>query len=202
MRFRPCAGPRKSPLLVPHPIDVLLSRLSSGDREALNDLMPLIYDELRRIAEGYLRREARAHTLQATALVHEAYLRLVEHGVAEYKNRAHFFGVAARVMRQILVDHARARRAMKRDRDTTVPLPGSAALAPGRNRALLALDDALLALSIVDPWKARLVELRFFGGLNTEEIALTVLRPVHIVRRDLRIARAWLRKQLASGTSL
>jgi RNA polymerase sigma factor (TIGR02999 family) len=182
----------------PDPITVLLSRLNSGDREALNHLIPLVYHELRRIAEGYLRREAHNHTLQATALVHEAYLRMVEYGVAEYKSRAHFFGVAARVMRQILVDHARARRAAKRDRDTTVSHPHPA-LVNERDRALVALDDALIALATEDPWKARLIEMRFFAGLNAEQIAASAGRPLHIVRRELRIARAWLRKEMASG---
>lgn len=187
--------------LNPDPITVLLSRLNNGDREALNHLIPLVYHELRRIAESYLRREAHNHTLQATALVHEAYLRMVEHGVAEYKSRAHFFGVAARVMRQILVDHARARHAAKRDRDTTVSHPRSAAIVNERDRAVVALDDALMALAIEDPWKARLIEMRFFGGRSTEEIAASVARPLHVVRRELRIARAWLRKEMASGRS-
>jgi RNA polymerase sigma factor (TIGR02999 family) len=185
---------------MPDPVAILLSRLNSGDREALNHLIPLVYYELRRIAESYLRREARNHTLQATALVHEAYLRLLEHGVAEYKSRAHFFGVAARVMRQILVDHARARRAAKRDRDTTVSHP-RLALANEPDRAVLALDDALIALAFEDPWKARLIDMRFFGGMTAEEIAASAGRALHLVRRDLRIARAWLRKEMASGGS-
>ena len=185
---------------MPDKIAGLLSRLKGGDREALDQLIPLVYHELHRIAEGYLRRESHNHTLQPTALIHEAYLRLVEHGAAEYKSRAHFFGVAARVMRQILVDHARARHAAKRGSDTGIPLRRIREPAPERDRAIAALDDALMALAIEDEWKARLVEMRFFGGMTAEEIAESVRAPLHVVRRDLRFARAWLRREMESGS--
>jgi RNA polymerase sigma factor (TIGR02999 family) len=178
---------------MPDSITVLLSRLNRGDREALGQLVGLVYHELHRIAEGYLRRESRIHTLQATALIHEAYLRLVDHGATEYKSPAHFFGVTARVMRQILVDHARARAAAKRSVDAIGRLP---AAAPGKTRGMMALDDALAALSAEDPWLASIVEMRFFGGMTAEEIAAALETPLYIVRRDLRFARAWLRQRM------
>jgi len=179
---------------MPNPIDLLLARLSAGDREALDLLMPLVYGELHRIAEAYLRREPQPQTLQPTGLVHEAYLRMVEYGMATCEDRAHFYGVAARIMRQILVDHARARRAAKRN--AGLPLEGKLTQMHGSNRALAALDDALTALAADDPWKAHLIELRFFGGMSAEEIASLLGKPLHVVRRDLRIARAWLRREI------
>jgi RNA polymerase sigma factor (TIGR02999 family) len=176
-------------------IVVLLSRLNGGDRTAFNQLFALVYDDLHRIAEGYMRRESQSHTLQAGALLHEAYLRLVDHGSPEYKNTAHFFGVAARVMRQILVDHARA--AMRQSGYPDVSLKATAA--PERSRVLNDLDDALALLALVDPFRALLVEMRFFCGLTAEEIAASLETPVHSVRRDLRAARGWLRRYMNSG---
>ena len=177
-------------------ITVLLSRLSGGDREAFDQLIPLVYQELHRIAEGYVRRESRNHTLQPTALIHEAYLRLVESSGAGYQNRSHFFGVAARVMRQILVDHARARQAAKRGVAVRVAFEPRFDFAPERDRIVMDLDDALSTLSRDDSGKARLVEMRFFGGMTAEEIAECVHAPVHIVRRELRAAQAWLRRAI------
>ena len=180
----------------PESITLLLARVNNGDRKALDHLVPLVYQELHRIAEGYLRRESQSHTLQPTALIHEAYLRLAEYGGADYQNRKHFFAIAARVMRQILVDHARGRQAAKRGPGLTVALGPGSDFAPERDRIVISLDDALNALATEDDEKARLVELRFFGGMTAEEIAECVETPVHIVRRELRSAQAWLRREI------
>jgi RNA polymerase sigma factor (TIGR02999 family) len=185
-------GPKKAP----ESITVLLSRLNGGDKEAFDHLVPLVYQELHRIAEGYLRRESLNHTLQPTALIHEAYLRLVEYGGADYQNRKHFYAVSAQVMRRILVDHARAHYAAKRDAGLTVMLEPGCDLAPERDRVVISLDDALNALAKEDARKARLVEMRFFGGMTAEEIADCVATPVHLVRRELRSAQAWLRREI------
>jgi RNA polymerase sigma factor (TIGR02999 family) len=176
-------------------ITALLSRLNRGDRGAFDDLVPLVYEELRRIAQAYLRREATDHTLQPTALIHEAYLRLVDNGT-DYESRKHFFAIAARVMRQILVDHARARYAAKRGAVLTVPLEPGCDYAPERDRILICLDDALETLATEDTRKASLVELRFFGGMTAEEIAECEAIPVHIVRRELRNAQIRLRQEI------
>jgi RNA polymerase sigma factor (TIGR02999 family) len=178
------------------PIAALLSRVSGGDRSAFDQLIPLVYRELHRIAEGYLGRELRNQTLQPTALIHEAYLRLRESNGAGYQNRAHFLGIAARVMRQILVDHARSRQAAKRGANVKVAFEQRYDFAPERDRIVIALDDALTALAQEDGQKARLVEMRFFGGMTGEEIAEFMNTPVHIVRRELRAAQAWLRKEI------
>ncbi|HKA01758.1 MAG TPA: sigma-70 family RNA polymerase sigma factor [Candidatus Solibacter sp.] len=174
----------------------LLSRVSGGDRSAFDHLMPLVYDELHRIAEAYLRREMQNRTLQPTALIHEAYLRMVQYGHAEYENRSHFFGVAARVMRQILVDHARARQSAKRGADLKVSFHPGLDVAPEQDHVMIALDDALNALALKDERKARMVELRFFAGMTGLEIAECMGMPVHIVRRELRMAQAWLRREV------
>jgi|SRR5215471_4475716 RNA polymerase sigma factor (TIGR02999 family) len=180
----------------PETITVLLSRVSDGDREAFDHLIPLVYQELHRIAEGYCRRELQNHTLQPTALIHEAYLRMLQYGGTDYQNRTHFFGIAARVMRQVLVDHARARQAAKRGADLKTTLDENLDLAPERDRVVIALDDALNTLAAEDDKKARLVEMRFFGGMTAEEIAECVDAPVHVVRRELRAAQAWLRREI------
>jgi len=173
----------------------LLLRVNRGDRGAFDHLVPLVYHELRRLASAYLRRESPNHTLEPTALIHEAYLRLVGSG-SDYQCSKHFFGIAARVMRQILVDHARARQAAKRGAALTVALDSRTDFAPERDRMLLSLDDALSALARNDERKARLVELRFFGGMTAEEIASLVSLPVHVVRRELRIAQVQLRQEM------
>jgi RNA polymerase sigma factor (TIGR02999 family) len=180
----------------PESITVLLSRVNSGDRSAFDRLIPLVYHELHRIAEGYIRRESQNRTLQATALIHEAYMRLVESGGAGYQNRAHFYGIAARVMRQILVDHARARQAVKRGAEVKVSYEPRFDIAPERDRIVLALDDALNTLARDDGRKARLVEMRFFGGMSAEEIAECGGSSVSVVRRELRAAQAWLRREI------
>ncbi|MGI8436048.1 MAG: sigma-70 family RNA polymerase sigma factor [Chthoniobacterales bacterium] len=170
---------------------------SNGDREAAADLMPLVYDELRQIARACLQRERSDHTLQATGLVHEAYLRLVDQTEANWKNRAHFFGVAARVMRRILVDHARKARAEKRGGDWDKLEFNEALLSsPERQVDLVALDDALQDLAKLDPRQSRVVELRFFGGLTEEEAGEVLDVSPRTIRREWRIAKAWLRREL------
>lgn len=176
-------------------ITTFLSRLNLGDRKAFDELVPLVYEELHRIAQAYLRRESSTHTLQPTSLIHEAYMRLAE-GHAEYEGREHFFGIAARVMRQILVDHARGRAAAKRGAAVTVALDRDHDCAPERERALLSLDDALNTLAREDNHKARLVEMRFFGGMTAQEIADCIGAPVHVVRRELRNAQIRLRREI------
>jgi len=188
---------RASANVAPESITVLLSRVSGGDRQAFDHLFPLVYQELHRIAESYLRRESRNHTLQPTALINEAYLRLVEYGSTDYKSRAHFFALSARVMRQILVDHARSRNTAKRG-GVKVSLNSSMEVALEQNRVVVALDDALNLLAAEDDRKARMVELRFFGGMTAEEIAESMALPVQGVRRELRIAQAWLKREMGA----
>lgn len=170
---------------------------SNGDRAAADRLMPLIYDELRQIARGYLQGERADHTLQATGLVHEAYLRLVDQTTTTWQNRAHFFGVAAGVMRRVLVDHARRHRTEKRG-GTWDKLEFDEALAPGFSRRvdLVALDDALQDLAKRDPRQSQIVELRFFGGLTTEEAAEVLDVSPRTVKREWRRAKAWLRREI------
>lgn len=178
-------------------VTVLLKQLGKGDRSVLDALVPLVYRELHQIAEGYLRREAPGHTLQPTSLIHEAYIRLVEQSHPDYTSRAHFYGVAARVMRQILVDHARTRHALKRGGDeANVPLSDTLEF-PGRPVLVVALDEALDRLTVADERKARLVEMRFFAGMTAEEISECSDIPPYTVRRELRLAQAWLYKELA-----
>jgi RNA polymerase sigma-70 factor (ECF subfamily) len=181
---------------LPSSITSLLSDVNGGDREAFRELIPLVYRELHRIADGYLRRESPNHTLQPTALIHEAFLRLAENREADYQSRKHFFAIAARVMRRILVDHARSRQAVKRGSGLKVPLDAGSDVAAQRDRTVIALDDALAALADEDSFKARLVELRFFGGMTAQEIADCVATPIHIVRRELRSAQIWLRQEM------
>ena len=176
-------------------VTTLLARVNRGDRDAFDDLVPLVYQELHRIAGAYLRREMGNRTLQPTALIHEAYLRLLETGT-DYESRKHFYGIAAKVMRQILVDHARARSAAKRGSNMTVALEPNHDYAPERDRVLISLDDALKALVAGDERKARLVEMRFFGGMTAEEIADCERIPVRVVRRELRDAQIQLRREI------
>ena len=175
----------------------LIARLREGDRSALDQLMPIVYSELHKIATGYLKDESGPQTLQPTALVHEAYIRLLGADHPDYANRAHFFGVAANLMRQILVDHARARQAAKRGGGAiTLVIDDRMDGAPAREPAVVALDDALKALARTDENKARLVELRFFGGMTAEEIAEFLPDSVHSVRREMRLAIAWLHREV------
>lgn len=178
-------------------ITLLLLKWGDGDNSALEQLMPLVYDELRKLAVRYLRRERADHTLQATALVNEAYLRLVDQQKVEWQNRAQFFGLAAKLMRNILVDHARRRQATKRGGKFSKVLFESghqAGVKPPMD--LLALHEALEHLEAFDQQKVRIIELRFFGGLSIEETA-AVLQVGHAtVERDWKLARAWLRREL------
>jgi len=179
------------------PITLLLEEFAGGDKQAMNRLVALLYPELRRLARAYLQAERFGHTLQATALVHEAYVRLVRQDLTDYRNRAHFLGVAAHVMRQVLIDHARIRNARKRGRDAMhAPLEEAMAVAAERPAAILAVDDALSELQRKDNLKARLVEMRFFGGMTAEESAEALDMPAEKVRQHLRIGQAWLRQKL------
>jgi RNA polymerase sigma factor (TIGR02999 family) len=175
----------------------LLLDWRGGNAEALDDLLPLVYDELRRLAARHMVGEADGHTLQPTALVHEAYVRLVDADI-EWQDRAHFFAAASRVMRRMLVDHARARGRQKRGGGRArVTLHNADAVTPPPDLDLLALDEALEALATHDPRKARAVELRYFGGLNLEEIAEVTDVSIATVHRDLRMATAWLMARLS-----
>ncbi len=171
----------------------LLLQVTDGDDAAVNRLLPLVYNELRRLAASYLQRERAGHTLQATALVHEAWLRLVDQSRVEWQNRAHFFGVAAQMMRRILVDHARAHVAGKRGGGVAhVSLDNSLEISSERHAELIAIDEALKALAAFDPMKSKIVELRFFGGLSVEEVAAVLNSSTATVNRHWRMARAWL----------
>lgn len=178
-----------------HEVTLLLAQWAKGDLNALNDLTPLVYRELRQIAASYLRKEPQGHTLQPTALVHEAYLRLVDQTNPTWQHRSHFYGVAARLMRQILVDHARRKQAGKRG-GLKVSLDEAVSFQQERSRDLVALDAGLNALEKLDPRKCKAVELRYFGGLSMEEIAQTLDVSTITVRRDLRMAKAWLHQEM------
>jgi RNA polymerase sigma factor (TIGR02999 family) len=175
----------------------LLARWRSGNREALDALMPLVYGELRRVARHYLSRERSDHTLQCTALVHEAYVRLAGGNPPDWKDRAHFFGVAARLMRQILVDHARARRAAKRGGDAPrVTLDEEAVEAAPSGVDVVALDEALNDLAAISPQQSQIVELRFFSGLTIEETSEVLGVSAATVKRNWTTARAWLFREM------
>lgn len=181
----------------PTPITQLLVRWNDGDRAALDELLPLVYAELRRTADAYLRRERSDHTLQPTALVHEAYLRLIDRTGVNWQNRAHFFGTAARLMRQILVDHARQHTAQKRGGlRHRVTLDETIGFSAGRDLDLIALDDALTGLENLDADQSRIVELRFFGGLTIEETGVALGISPATVKREWRMARAWLQREM------
>jgi RNA polymerase sigma factor (TIGR02999 family) len=175
------------------PVTQLLVRWRGGDREALEQLMPLVYEELRRLAHHYLRQERPDHTLQSTALVHEAYLRLAGHNPPQWQNRAHFFGIAAHIMRQILVEYARGRNADKRGGNAvTLTLDDAVAVSQGMNADVVALDKALTELSGLDAQQGRIVELRFFAGLTIEDTSEVLGISPATVKRDWVTARAWL----------
>jgi RNA polymerase sigma-70 factor, ECF subfamily len=190
------------------PVTILLSQWKDGDASALDQLTPLIYSELRRLASSRLRLERREHTLQPTALVHEAFLKLATPGVAsvDWENRNHFFAIAARLMRQILIQYARAHRAEKRGGGAPLicledagPLANTA---NGQADNLLEIDAALEKLEAIDARKARVVELRYFGGLTVPEIASTIAISTATVERDLRSALAWLRREMTDEESM
>lgn len=179
-----------------HPVTALLIRWKSGDREALRALVPFVYQELRSLAHVMLRAERPGHTLQSTALVHEAYLKLVKQGPPEVQNRAHFFAVAARLMREILVDYARGHGAAKRGAAHRVELQDGVELSPTQAVDIVALDDALNQLSHRDAQQSQIVELRFFGGLTLEETAEVLEISTATVKRDWRMAKAWMAREL------
>ena len=183
----------------PGHVTTLLRQWKGGDDSALDRLLPLVYAELRRIAARHLRRERAGHSLQPTGLVHEAYLRLVAAPGPEWQDRTHFFGVSARLMRQILVDHARARGAAKRGGAARrVALTDDVEPAAARDLDLLALDEALGRLEEIDPIQGRVVELRYFTGLSIEETAEVLGKSPATVNREWRMARAWLRRELGT----
>ena len=175
-------------------------RWRAGDQDALDVLVPLVYKELRDIARHHLRRERPGHTLQSAALVNEAYLRLQDQRPFNSENRAHFLAVASRLMRQILVDHARSHRADKRGADRTLQLDASFILPQERATDVVALDDALNALAALDEQQGRIVELKFFGGLASEEIAEVLGISPSTVKRDWNVAKAWLTRQMRKKT--
>lgn len=178
----------------------MLADVAAGDRDAAASLFAIVYDELRRLAASALRRERPDHTLQPTALVHEAYLRLADEPDARWENRAHFLAVAAQAMRRILVDHARGRNALKRGSGESLrPLEGIDVEAAGADATidLLVLDEALARLASLDARQARVVELRFFGGLTVEETAAVTGLSERTVKREWQMARAWLRREMA-----
>jgi RNA polymerase sigma factor (TIGR02999 family) len=183
-----------------HPVSELLIRWKAGDQEALEALVPLVYKEVRDIARHHRQRERPGHTLQSAALVHEAYLRLIDQRPFDTENRAHFLAVASRLMRQILVDYARTHGAAKRGADRIVELDASLMLPQVRSTDVVALDDALSGLAKLDEQQGRIVELRFFGGLATEEIAEVLGISPSTVKRDWNVAKAWLTRQMKKGT--
>jgi RNA polymerase sigma-70 factor (ECF subfamily) len=177
----------------------LLRQLRSGDKDAGAKLIAAVYGELRRLAARSMRRERPGHTLQPTALVHETFLRLVGEGDVEWQDRAHFFGVAARLMREILVDYARKHGAAKRNGGLRIPLDDSLIISAGRIEEVLAVDQILGRLEELDPRQSRIVELRFFAGLNVEEIAEVMEISTPTVKREWRSAKAWLHSQLSEA---
>jgi RNA polymerase sigma factor (TIGR02999 family) len=182
-------------------ITELLVSYGRGDKEALDQLMPIVYDELRRQAARYLRRERPGNTLQTTALIHEAYVRLVDQRNVQWQNRAHFFGIAAQLMRRILVDHARAKKRVKRGgSDVRVSLGDATVAVKGQDLDVVALDEALQRLAQIDEQQSRVVELRFFSGLTVEETAEVMHISTATVKRDWSMAKAWLHRELSGDT--
>ena len=186
----------------PEDITQLLVDWGKGNKLALDGLMPLVYDELHRIASRYLRRERQGHTLQTTALINEAYLRIVDQNRVNWQSRAHFFGVAAQMMRRILVDHARSHLYAKRGGGAQkLTLDEAIATPQERDLDLVALDDALTALTQIDPQQSRIIELRFFGGLTIEETAEVIGISPATVKRDWNMAKAWLFGEISNKVS-
>lgn len=181
-------------------VTVLLLELARGDQGAADKLMPLVYNELKRLARSYMRRERPDHTLQATALVHEAYLKLVRQQAVEWQNRSHFFGIAAQLMRRILIDHARGHLREKRGgAKVALPLNEALAFSPEQSEELLRLDAALERLTKIDPRQGKIVELRYFGGLSVEEAAEFLGISPKTVKRDWAVAKAWLHGELRAN---
>lgn len=183
-----------------HQITLLLVDWSNGDELALEELMPLVYDELRRMAKRYMRRQPTGHTFQTTELIHEAYLKLAKHDGQNWKNRAHFFGVAAKAMRHILVDYARSKQSGKRGGSAQkITLEENLIVSAQRPEEIVRLDDALKQLALLDERKSRVVEMKFFAGLNIEEIAEVLKISPETVKRDWRFSRNWLLRELSSA---
>lgn len=181
----------------PQTVTALLRDFSGGNKDALDELLPLVYEELRAVANRYARRQRRDLTLQTTALVHEAYMRLIDQREVQWRDRAHFFAVAATAIRRILIDHFRGRLAAKRGGGRQrVTIEDATVASPGPRLDLLALDEALQRFAKMDPRKARTVELRFFGGLSIEETAEVLAVSHATVERDWNLARAWLYREL------
>jgi len=182
---------------MPSEVTRLLQDWRNGDKAALTQLTPIVYSELRRLADSYLRRDRGGHTLQPTALVHEAYLKLVDHAKPDWRSRTHFFAFAAKVMRNLLVDHARAHRAAKRGGGAQkAPLLEALSFSEERSAELVALDDSLNELAKFDERKARIIELRYFGGLTEEETGQMLGISAVTVRRDTRAAELWLYREM------
>src|SRR6266849_6939763 len=183
-------------------VTLLLKRYSSGDQDALAELVPQVYDELHRLASFYLQSERVDHTLQTTALVHEAYLRLVDQKQVEWSNRSHFFGVAAQMMRRILVDHARKHASLKRGGSfARISLEQAAVFSRERPRELIVVDELLTRLASLDPQGSRIVELRFFAGLSLEETAEVMGLSIARVRREWSATKAWLTREMSRSSS-
>lgn len=181
-------------------ITQLLVDWSKGDEFALEQLMPLVYEELRRMARRYMRRQSSGHTFQTTELIHEAYLKLAKQEEPNWQNRAHFFGAAAQAMRHILVDYARSKNSRKRGGlAEKITLADNLVAAENRSEEIVALDNALKQLAVLDERKSRVVEMKFFGGLNIEEIAEVLKLSPETVKRDWRFARTWLLRELANA---
>ncbi len=191
---------KKDPPRQEHQITELLAEWSGGNQAALDELYPLVYDELHRLARRYMSRERMGHTLQTTALINEAYVRLVDQRNVQWANRSHFFAISAQIMRRILIDHARRQAYAKRGGGARqVSLDETAAIALDDLSELLRLDEALQSLAELDPRRSRVVELRYFGGLNNEEIAGVLNISENTVIRDWNMARAWLYRQLTGS---
>ena len=182
-----------------HAVSELLAKWQGGDQEAVRTLLPLVYNELRRLAHYFLQQERPGHTLQSTALVHEVYLKLMKDGTANFENRTHFFAVAAQMMRQILVDYARSRRAAKRNAGYRVTWDDAITWARKKTPDLIALDNALNELARLDQQQSRIVELRFFGGLSIEETSKVLAVSPATVKREWTSARAWLHREMKRG---
>jgi len=192
----------RHPPISPHEITQLLIEWSGGNQAALDKLYPLVYDELRQMAHRFMRRERKGHTLQTTALIHEAYLRLVDRKDAHWTNRSHFFGMSAQIMRRILVDHARRYAYVKRGGGAQkVSLDEAALVTKDRARELLLLNEALEGLEKLDPRRSKVVELRYFGGLSNAEIAELLKISSNTVTRDWNMARAWIYQQMTDATA-
>ena len=185
-----------------HQITELLAEWREGNQSALDELYPLVYDELHRLARRYMSKERKDHTLQTTALINEAYVRMVDQKNVNWANRSHFFAISAQIMRRILIDHARRHAYAKRGGGAQqVSLEEVAALVPEQGRELMRLDEALKSLAERDPRRSQVVELRYFGGLNNEEIAGVLHVSENTVTRDWNMARAWLYQQLTENAT-